>query len=215
MFLNDGRHGTQTIVNTKTLARMQRPATSLAARGGLGYGLGIYQFQHGGVSFFGHGGDADGYLAHFAYAPRLQRGYFIVINAFKRGTLRKMRRIIEDAIVAGTDVATPPEVSLDAAQAALLGGTYRRVTRRFTSNEPLDSVTVVRENGKLITSREPGRRRALRAVTPWHFRRPDQTVATIAFTACGNRLYLQGASRPCPGDYAVTTQRTPVPPRPQ
>ncbi len=58
------------------------------------------------MSFFGHGGDAHGYLAHFAYAPALQRGYFIVINAFNKEALRKMRQLIEEELVGST--SAPP-----------------------------------------------------------------------------------------------------------
>ena len=45
------------------------------------------------------GGDADGYLAHFAYSPTIKRGYFVVINAFNKDALRSMRGVIEDELV--------------------------------------------------------------------------------------------------------------------
>jgi hypothetical protein len=85
---------------------------------------------------------------------------------------------------------------------------------------------LVTEGGEIYTAADNGRRRRLLPVTPWHYRRREQTVATIAFIPCGDQIYLQGDFGnyaksiegehlpPCPPQ-AVTTQRTPVPPIPQ
>lgn len=229
LFLNRGDHATTQLVSKTSIERMQRPRTSLSARAGLdyGYGLGMYQYQRLGISFFGHGGDADGYLAYFSYSPDLQRGYFVVINAFNKEALLKMRRTIEDKIVGDAIPKSPPFAHPSAPQLATIRGTYRQVTRRFGRDKSSTTIEVsVGKDGAIYTVAKNGHRRALLPVTPWHYRRRTQTVATIAFIPCGDQLYLQGdfgnyaksiEGEPlaaCPPQ-AVTAQRTPVPPMPQ
>ena len=195
LFLNAGLHGTTRLVSSAAMERMRRPETTLAARSGLeyGYGLGVYQYQRQGISFFGHGGDADGYLAYFAFSLERKRGYFIVINAFNNDALVGMRRIIEDKIIGDATSITPAPIALEDAQQQKLIGTYRQVTARFGEPSADDVINVSRSSdGRLHTSTTRGRRRALVPVTQWHFRRTGQTVATIAFIPCGDQLFLQG-----------------------
>ena len=177
------------------MERMRRPQTTLAARSGLdyGYGLGIYQYQRQGVSFFGHGGDADGYLAYFAFSLERQGGYFVVINAFNNSALVKMRRLIEDKIIGDAAPRPSPPMALGDAQQQNLIGTYRQVTARFGAPKDNDRINVsLSAHGSLHSSTPNGRLRALLPVTEWHFRRTGQTIATIAFVPCGDQLYLQG-----------------------
>lgn len=195
LFLNHGQHGTKRLVSRAAIERMRTPKTTLAARAGLdyGYGLGIYQYQRRGTSFFGHGGDADGYLAFFAFSPALGTGYFVVINAFNNGALRQMRRAIEDKITGHEDRKPPALASLMNDQLQELVGTYRQVTARFgVPSEANDIKISVTPDGEIYTSTRNGRRRALLPVTASHFRRKGQTVPSIAFIACGDQLYLQG-----------------------
>ena len=84
LLLNSGRHQNKTLLPAKAIHRMEKPETSLAARSGLnyGYGLGNYQWFRDGYLFHGHGGDGDGYLAHYGYNRDKNLAYFVVINAF-------------------------------------------------------------------------------------------------------------------------------------
>ncbi|MCJ8275103.1 MAG: beta-lactamase family protein [Psychrosphaera sp.] len=68
----------------KQIQRQEPPKTTLAAKQGLnyGYGLGLYQWYSHRQIFYGHGGDADGYLARFGYQKTARLGYFLVINSF-------------------------------------------------------------------------------------------------------------------------------------
>ncbi|MFT4561096.1 MAG: CubicO group peptidase (beta-lactamase class C family) [Gammaproteobacteria bacterium] len=232
LFLNRGTQNGQVLLTRDGVTRMEQPMTSLAARAGLayGYGLGLYQFQHRGVSFYGHGGDADGYLSFFAYSPELQRGYFVVINAYVNGALSEMRSAIEDALVALEPREKRTGAALSSTRLALLSGEYLAVTKRFPGGSRRDRLTVVADGGTLYTLAPRGRRRELIAQGLWIFRRTDETVATTAFIPCGDRIYLQGAvgnfekrlavgqtTVPCSAivNQAVSTHRTPVPPIPQ
>jgi hypothetical protein len=141
-----------------------------------------------------------------------------------------MRRAIEDAIVGGGKPADTATFKLGGDQFALLRGTYRQVTDRFPRNNDTPTIDVSIADGHLYTETGgAGSRRRLVPTNLWHFRRLKQTVATIAFVPCSDRIYLQGDfgnyAKPAPGkrlarcpnakDYALSTQRTPVPPIPQ
>ena len=85
MLINNGKSDANTdVLNTGSIKRFETPTTTLAARNGLSYGysLGNYQWLSNGVLFYGHGGDADGYLARYGYTRELNQGYFLVINAY-------------------------------------------------------------------------------------------------------------------------------------
>ncbi len=132
--LQRGELDGENIISTDDMARAERDETTLAARGGLhfGNGLGNYPWLRDGVLFHGHGGDADGYLARFAYSHELGRGYFLVINAFNGRALGAMRRIIENELIGDHQARpAPPTVSLDPETYNWLEGRYRAQTRRF------------------------------------------------------------------------------------
>jgi len=68
MLINRGRLDGRQIFSETQINRLETPHTTLAARAGLeyGYGLGNYYSLHKGRVLHAHGGDADGYLAHYA-----------------------------------------------------------------------------------------------------------------------------------------------------
>ena len=195
LFLNRGRHRSVQLVSERGIERIETPKTSLAARAGLtdGYGLGVYAYERHGVLFHGHGGDADGYLAHFAYSTELDRGYFIVINTFKRNALRRLRSLIEDALTADNTAAAPPAPARPARKhLRRLAGDYRAASTRFGSVSEAPGIEILLTANGLATRSANGRRRDLVPVTAWHFRYVDESRATIAFVACAGRLYFQG-----------------------
>ena len=100
--LDQGRYGGKELLPAAALRRLEGPQTTVAARAGLryGYGLGNYTWYRNGHLFHGHGGDGDGYLAHYGYNRDTNMGYFIVITRFTHRPLRRMRNRIEDYITA-------------------------------------------------------------------------------------------------------------------
>jgi hypothetical protein len=159
--------------------------------------LGNYAFVYDGVVFHGHGGDGDGYLAHFAYSRDAGQGYFVVINAFNHAALRAMRESIQDYIV--REIQRPiarQQIKLTSEQLAALSGDYRAVTRRFewtdADDVENDRLRVFTRNGQLFTRFNDGRARILVPVTPTLFRRADEPVATIAFVEHSGERYVQG-----------------------
>jgi hypothetical protein len=187
-FLNRGQHGGRQLLSREGIARMETPGTSLAARSGLafGYGLGINQSFRDVHLFFGHGGDGDGYLAHFAYSRDAQRGYFVLINAFNHAALRAIRAEIERFIVAGLPPARPaPSVAVPESVLRRYVGEYELAAWRFpwTTPEQLrqQAIRVVREHEQLYTTDAQGDRSRLIPVADRHFRREHEPVATCAF----------------------------------
>ncbi len=194
LLLNRGRHGDKRLLSEAAIKRMETPHTTAAAKSGLefGYGLGNYQWYRDGYLFHGHGGDGDGYLAHYGYSTELGLGYFVVINAFNHRPLREMRRTIEDFILDGRKKRHRPEVySLSQEQINGVLGTYHQATQRFGAGKA-KTLRVLENKNRLYTQRDGGRRLPLIPVAPGQFRRPHEPGATIAIVTLGDIVVLQG-----------------------
>ncbi|MEM7281133.1 MAG: serine hydrolase domain-containing protein, partial [Pseudomonadota bacterium] len=134
LLLNRGEHNGNSLLSKQSVERMEVPHTTLAARSGLeyGYGFGNYQWYRNGLLFHGHGGDGDGYLAHYGYNLDTNLGYFVVINAFNHRPLREMRDTLERFIVGGKKTPIPVEAfELKRDRRESLLGDYTQVTQRF------------------------------------------------------------------------------------
>ena len=195
LLLQRGQLGNQTLLDPRAISRMEIPATTLAAGSGLsyGYGLGNYQWQRDGHVFHGHGGDGDGYLAHFGYNRASGLGYFVVITVFSHPPLRRLRRIIEETIAATVPVPEAPAVA--SGDYAHLLGRYVEVTSRFPrrGDRPDAILELFQRDGRMLTRIGDGPERVLVPVSALHFRRPDQTIATIAAVKDGEgNIILQG-----------------------
>ena len=194
MLLSQGQLDGTEFLPRASIERMQRPETTLAAAAGLkyGYGLGMYAVNHGGHLFFGHGGDADGHLAHFEYSPALGLGYFISVNAFNKTALNAMKDILRDHCIALAGVARPAPVTVsEPVDLNRYIGTYREVTARFPTGGTTQ-IQVEMRDGELRTVTAAGIKRALIPAGNGFFRRKHQTVATYAFVRHQGQLFLQG-----------------------
>jgi len=179
-------------------ARMETPRTTLTARTGLryGYALGLYDYDHDGLIWVGHGGDADGYLSRLGYLPGSGIGYFLTINAFNGEALEEMQARVESLLTAGLPrPPKPPIAKLAPAQLEALAGCYAAATRRFYwTTEDVDHILAVRVEGDRLVARNPmGRERQWVPVNAEHFRRPDEPVATLGFARdADGTLFVQG-----------------------
>jgi len=171
---------------------------TLAARHGLtyGYGLGLGQSLRKGFLWYGHGGDGDGYLSHFAYNREADAGYFLTINAFNQSALDAMKAQVQDHLPHALSPPRPPPPKVDPDTLSLLTGTYVAVTRRFEWQNRAhlgeDRLQIVLEDGALYTRSSSGRRRLI-PVDEHLFHRQDQTLATIAIVPHDGDLYLQAS----------------------
>ena len=196
LLINRGHYQGGDLLPADRIERMEYPKTTLAARSGLrfGYGLGIYAWYRDGVLFHGHGGDGDGYLAHLGYSRETGKGYFVVINAFKHAPLREMRIVIERYIARSVPPfqAPPPR---DNIKMRNIQGTYQQATYRFRpgpDSQP-ERLEIMLDGGRLYTQQGDERRRALIRVNQHHFRRAEESRATIAIVEDDNgRIFFQG-----------------------
>ena len=197
LFLRRGEVGNDRLLTTASIARMEQPASTLAASGGLafGYGAGLDQWLHEGLLWYGHGGDGDGYLSRFGYSRTIDAGYFLTINAFNYKAMYPMRARVQQYLKQGLSVSEPEPADVSPSTLQALTGVYTAVTRRFewksTDEMDADRLEVVVEDGTLYTKSENGRR-PLVPVTTRLFRRAEQPVATIAFIERDGDIFLQG-----------------------
>ncbi len=195
MLLNYGCYEGSRILSRESIKRMERPETTLAARAGLkyGYGPGNYQYINNGVLFHGHGGDGDGYLAHYAYSRELEVGYFVVINAYNYSALRKIRHAIEKNLTQGHRPNIPAEKFLSMKVMKSLTGTYTSITYRFPwiREEEIkqDRISIYLLNKTLMISAADGKTEPLYHVGQSTFRSQQDPVATSIFLKHKNSRY--------------------------
>lgn len=186
LLINRGRlDGTQ-LFRPETIARMERPATTLAARAGhdFGYGLGNEASIVAGHVFHGHGGStATGFISTYAYSAELGVGYFVSTNMIS-GQLPAIARRIVEFLAAGRVAARPAPIRLDADQVARVAGYYQVATPR---NQFLNFLyrfawlwQVWEEDGRLFRkSLLGGGQTELIPVSGTTFRTADEPVATL------------------------------------
>ena len=190
-------------ISAAMITRQETPKTSLAARAGLSYGyaLGLYQWFRDGYRFYGHGGDADGYLSHFGYQKDIQLGYFVVINTFNGRAKREMKSIIEHFIVEnsrGKDLNTketgsktrlkmPSNERLDD-----YAGEYLQATKRFARENAALLHVKVEDSQLQIKDDEASQWRPLISLGNGIFRHRFEPAASIVFFTYENRIYMVG-----------------------
>lgn len=197
MLLNSGRTGGRPVFTEAQISRLETPATTLAAQTGLeyGYGMGIYSILHKRHLLFGHGGDADGFLAHFRYSRESGKAYFVVINAFNHAPIRAMQKLLNDFLVADLPDPVMPDIpEIETSVLELYTGSYRQATVRFPRQGWQNKTLQVKLQGKrLLTSKNGTQWRRLIPVNGKHFRRSNEPVATAAFIPVdGDKMVLQG-----------------------
>jgi len=197
LFLNRGMHGNRVFLDSALIERMETPRTTLAARSGLkfGYGLNLYTSLHDGHVFYGHGGDADGYLSRFGYQKEAGLAYYLGINVFRNADLTRIRKRVQDFIVAGLPEPEANTADVPTTVLKTYSGEYESVSWRFP-NTPAAEVTrqrlvIVLRDAQLMLRKDGQSDRLLLPVTRQHFRFEDEPVATLAFIEHEGELYLQ------------------------
>jgi CubicO group peptidase (beta-lactamase class C family) len=184
LWLNNGEHGQQRYLSEASIRRIEQPQTTVSARAGLtyGYGFGNYSWYRRGFLFHGHGGDGDGYLAHFGYQRELGVGYFVVVNVFRHAPLKALRAHLEDALIAGqTKPASVPRASLQPGELRAITGTYAPATWRFAARQAAETLRItMADDGLFKQLGDNGRRRRLIPVTATQFRHSNEPAATMA-----------------------------------
>jgi len=118
------------LLRPESVARLETPSSTDAARAGLraGYGLGVVSDPRGRSVFFGHEGSVDGFVAAYAYAPALGAGYVLMLNA-PSDALGEAAALVRGYLERGVPAPAPAEAA-PAAEAARFTGQYQSVTPR-------------------------------------------------------------------------------------
>ena len=154
MMLNRGKLDGARIVSPESIARLETPETSLAARAGLkdGYALGNYTTISRPIKIRGHDGGLDGFLSVCAYMPEQGLGYFLSINA-SSSALNQIEDLIFAYVTRAVAVPPkPPAVPLDAGIRAATGfyqfGSPRNEKFKFLDQLLIEGWTYI-DKGKL------------------------------------------------------------------
>ena len=189
LFLGRGTIDGVRLVSEASIARMEHPTTTSAARQGLttGYGLANYTSYEDGFVYHGHNGGVNGGLAELAYLPEDGLGYVFMINSGNGEAFGKISTAIRGYL---TRDRTPPEPPashpIPATVGARYSGTYRPASPRQQVGQFLERLLgvqrlAVREDG--TTTTRPllgGETRTWVGVRDRLLRRDQEPVPTLA-----------------------------------
>lgn len=195
MLLNRGELDGRRLVSPQAIERMEQPASTLAAGGGLeyGYGLGNYSRAADGFVFHGHNGGMAGYRAEYAYLPEQGLGYCVMVSASNPSVLRRVSELARGYLVRDAKKPVKPPVAAEPPDIGEWTGYYSELTPRSESNRfstRLTGIVRVRWDGDKLMI---GNRGGYVPVGLRLFRRNAQSIATLALVdGPGGRKFVQG-----------------------
>lgn len=200
-FLRRGQAGDTQLLKPETIARMEVPETTLAARAGLrnGYGLGNYTEVEGGFVTHGHDGGIDGFISSYRYMPEQNWGYVALINSTVSGkAIQDVNRLAIDFLSQGLPKPQQPTITLAASELEKFTGYYAPRAPRNQMlafiEDLLGGVRFVVENGKFYRATLLGKRSELLPVTNNSFRAEKEPEASlIFFTTANGRMGVSAA----------------------
>ncbi|HEY6419094.1 MAG TPA: serine hydrolase domain-containing protein, partial [Candidatus Binataceae bacterium] len=201
MMLGRGALEGTRIVSAESIARMETPETSLAARAGLkyGYGLGNYADLSKAIVTHGHDGGIDGFLSRYAYIPEDCVGYFFSINSTSDGGFRAIDKLLFNYLT--HDFQKPKESAAPlGVDAAHLAGYYEPAAPRQEKLAFVGLLTgglnVGLHRGALYIKPIFGARTKLVPVGPELFRTERQSAASTIFAVdgAGNQVVVTAFS---------------------
>ena len=196
-FLQRGKVDDVTLFKPETIARMEHPETTSAAKNGLrlGYGLANYTELDGGVVTHGHDGGIDGFISTYRYMPEQNWGYVVLLNSTVSGkALQDMNKLAIDFL--SKDFPKPQQLAISLSSSELEGfaGYYAPGAPRsqlFAFIEDIAGGTRVRvAGGKLMMSGLFDKPETLLPVGKGLFRKEKEPEASIAF-------FTDGTGRMC------------------
>jgi CubicO group peptidase (beta-lactamase class C family) len=143
-FLRRGRAGEAQLVKQESIARMEAPETTFAARNGLrlGYGLANYTDVAGGVVTHGHNGGIDGFITAYRYMPEQNWGYVVLLNSSSSvKALRDLNRLAVDFLSKDFPKLQQPAIGIAAGELRKFSGFYVPRAPRSQMLSFLDELT--------------------------------------------------------------------------
>ncbi|HET9679878.1 MAG TPA: serine hydrolase domain-containing protein, partial [Gammaproteobacteria bacterium] len=186
MLLNKGVFNGKRILDADSVARMQHPESTQAAQAGLeyGYGLGIGAHVMDGIVLYGHSGGIDGFLSYYAYSPKHDFGFVVLLNASHSGVaIRETARILLAYLAADAVPEYPAVANIDKTQLLDYAGYYRDASPRNEVMHFMSWLLNIAEvrvvDGKLILDPLFGQTSTLVPVGNGLFRPQNAPLATI------------------------------------
>lgn len=196
-YLNRGNiHGIQ-IIPPASIARMETPTSTWAAKEGLkcGYGLSNYWTINDGFVYHGHAGSIDGGITEMAYMPDFGIGYFYSINSVNGEAFIKIGTIIRAYITRNLPKPPLPPATALPPNAAEYTGWYEpdspRVELFYFLERLLGMAHLHFEDDKLLITSLAERNATYLPVTGAQFRYVPKTdspepVATVELLSPNN-----------------------------
>jgi CubicO group peptidase (beta-lactamase class C family) len=192
MFLNRGKVGNVELFQPETIARMEVPQTTLAARKGLtvGYGIANYSEFVSGYESHGHDGGIDGFISTYRYLPALGLGDVVLLNSSSSGAaLEDIDVLLVRYMTQGIPKPQEPAAKVSPAQLAAFVGYYEFMNPRDQlfafPDRLLDGRRVILENGSLFEMSLFGRPQQLIPVSEDKFRLKNAPAADRIFARDG------------------------------
>jgi CubicO group peptidase (beta-lactamase class C family) len=158
-FLRRGTAGDTQLLRQESIARMEAPETTFAARHGLrlGYGLANYTDAAGGVVTHGHDGGIEGFISTYRYMPEQNWGYVVLLNSSSSGkALREVNRLAVDFLSKDFPKLQQPAISMTVGELRKFSGFYAQRAPRsqmfFFLDELTGGVRIRVVNGRLTQS---------------------------------------------------------------
>ncbi|HKW87439.1 MAG TPA: serine hydrolase domain-containing protein [Candidatus Acidoferrales bacterium] len=199
MFLNRGKIGDTQFLKPETIARMETPETTLAARNGLaaGYGIANYTQFVEGFESHGHNGGIDGFISTYRYFPEIGFGDIVFLNSSSSGAaLQEIDVLLVKYMTQGIARPQPPAASPAPEQLSDFTGYYESVNPRDQFLAFLDRLTggrrIILENGSLLEMSLFGRPQQLIPVSQNSFRLKNAPAADRIFArdGTGDMVYV-------------------------
>ena len=184
MMINRGTLDGVRLLAPETIARMETPTTTLAARAGFtyGYGLGNFTSIVNGHLFHGHNGGITGFASTSAYSSELGVGFFVSINKPSSG-IRDIAALLGERLTDGFEKPQGAVAALSDEELQTITGWYQSVTPRQQLTYVLSRFFAIQhvtlEAGKLFIAPLGGERRELVPVTATGFRYENEPVARV------------------------------------
>jgi CubicO group peptidase (beta-lactamase class C family) len=202
-FLRRGRGGETQLLKPESIARMETPETSAAARHGLriGYGLGNYTDVRGGVVTRGHDGLIDGFLSTYRYMPEQNWGFSVLLNSTNSGNaLGELDRLAIDFLSEDFPKPQQPAIILPASELKRFLGYYAScasLKQLLGFQDELSRGARFRiVDGKLTWFGFKGTQKSLIPVSKNIFRGEGEPEGTIVFfTDKTGKMFVSGSGR--------------------
>ena len=135
MLLNRGSFDGRQLVSADSIARMERPETSLSAhlQPDYGYGLGNSSRSKRDFIFRGHNGGMPGYHARYAYLPDQSLGYCTMVAVSNNRLVSRVDDLVSEYLVRDLDRPNAPVATEIAPDIDQWTGYYRPATSRNQS----------------------------------------------------------------------------------